>query len=892
MSGSLEFRMPLSAGTRLGPYEVVSPLGAGGMGEVYRVVDTRLGRPAAVKLLPQSLLEHRERIARFEREARAASALNHPNVVTIYETGSGEFGFYIAMELIEGKTLREILHAGSIPLRRLLSVASQIADGLAKAHAAGIVHRDLKPDNVMVAKDGLVKILDFGLAKLSQAGEDRDDDSRLATMTHATEPGVVLGTAGYMSPEQARGQSLDFRSDQFSFGSILYEMATGKRAFARDTAVQTLAAILQEEPEPVGSLNPKIPPVLRWTLERCLAKDPAERYAATADLARDLVTLRDHLSETTSAVGLLPARQTSARLRRRRLAAVAGMGILMAAAIILWRLVQRDYFWKNPFAGARYTRFTDWDGSETDAALSRDGKFVAFISDRSGPLDAWVGQVGGGAFVNLSKGKFPNPNVGTVRPVGFSGDGTHVWFQVPKVAVPDQLWLVPTIGGVPQLFLPKGEEAVWSPDGSQVAYFFPPGDPIFVADRNGANPRQILADKKGFHNHYLSWSPDGRFLYFVRGVALDDMDVWRVRTSGGEPERVTNHHERVAYPSFLDARTLIYCAAPESGGWGLYAMDTERRISHVVTSGLEEYTSIASSGDGRRLAATVSNPVRNLWTAPLSDHVVEEAGIARFDLPTVRASAPRYGPDYVVYLSSKGGAQGLWTWKDGADTELWSGNDGPVPFAPGVSTDGTQIAFVTRSHGHQHLSVMASDGTAVRRIAESLDVVDAPSWSPDGKWVAVVAREEEDRARPLYKVPVDGGPPVRLVEGLNSDPVWSPDGRLILYSEGRGGSVPLRAVTPDKRAVAMPDVAIPYAGNRYRFLPNGKAIVILLSRLTRAAPTSEYFLLDLESGRARQLTSLSPGFIMKSFDVSPDGKQILFDRYRENSDVVLIDLER
>src|SRR6266511_4692959 len=238
--------MPLSAGTRLGPYEVVSPLGAGGMGEVYRVVDTRLGRQAAVKVLPRSLLEHRERIARFEREARAASALNHPNIVTIYETGSGDFGFYIAMEVVEGRTLREMLHTGPIPLRRLLPVAAQIADGLARAHEAGIVHRDLKPDNLMVTKDGLVKILDFGLAKLSYAEEDRNEDSRLATMTQATEPGVVLGTAGYMSPEQASGHPLDFRSDQFSFGSVLYEMATGKRAFARGTAVQTLAAILQE----------------------------------------------------------------------------------------------------------------------------------------------------------------------------------------------------------------------------------------------------------------------------------------------------------------------------------------------------------------------------------------------------------------------------------------------------------------------------------------------------------------------------------------------------------------------------------------------------------------------------------------------------------------------
>jgi Tol biopolymer transport system component len=460
---------------------------------------------------------------------------------------------------------------------------------------------------------------------------------------------------------------------------------------------------------------------------------------------------------------------------------------------------------------------------------------------------------------------------------------------------------VPTIGGAPRLFLAPGIEAAWSPDGSQIAYFFPPADPIFIADKNGGNPRQILTDKKGFHNHYLNWSPDGRFVYFVRGIPPDDMDVWRIRPAGGEPERVTNHHSRVAYPALLDARTLIYSALREDGGSGLYALDVERRIPHAVTSGLEEYTSVAASADGRRLVASVANPVRNLWTAPISDHTVdEESGVKRFDLPTVRAAAPRYGPGYVLYRSSRGGADGLWKLKDGAETELWKGSDGAVPFAPAVSPDGTQIAFVVHTQGGRRLTLMASDGTNAHRIVESLDVADVPSWSPDGKWIAVVVSEEEKKARPLLKVPVDGGPPVRLVDGVNSDPVWSPDGRLILYSEGRGGSVDLRAVTPDKQAITLPEIQVPYAGNRYRFMPGGKAVVILTSRVGQAelrvehalppSQPGEYWLLDLTTGRTRQLTNLRSGFVMKSFDVSPDGKQILFDRYRENSDVVLIDL--
>src|SRR6266496_1008970 len=249
--------MAVAAGSRLGPYEVLVPLGAGGMGEVWKARDTRLGREVAVKVLPAEVASDPSRLKRFEKEARAASALNHPNIVTIYDIGSVDSVSYIAMEKVDGKTLREVLFSGPLPIKRLLQIAAQIADGLARAHEAGIVHRDLKPENLMVTKDGLVKILDFGLAKLTQM-DSSGEGSHLPTET-GTSPGVVLGTVGYMSPEQASGQPLDFRSDQFSFGSILYEMATGKRAFQKKTAVDTLSAILNEDPEPIAAVNPLAP---------------------------------------------------------------------------------------------------------------------------------------------------------------------------------------------------------------------------------------------------------------------------------------------------------------------------------------------------------------------------------------------------------------------------------------------------------------------------------------------------------------------------------------------------------------------------------------------------------------------------------------------------------
>ena len=316
--------MALLSGTHLGPYQIESLLGAGGMGEVYRARDARLGRNLAIKILPAAFSTDPDRLQRFEREARSASALNHPNIVTIYELGQDGSTHYIAMELVEGNTLSELLLAGALPLRKAIEIAAQVAEGLAKAHEAGIAHRDLKPGNLMVSKDGFVKILDFGLAKLSLAGEDL---SNLRTLTASdTRPGLMLGTLQYMSPEQATGSPLDLRSDQFSFGLVLYELVTGKRAFRRSTPSATLIAILQEHAEPVAAQNPEVPAPLCWTIERCLAKDPDKRYVSTRDLARELAAIRDRFSEkparpAESRPANIPAQRTGFVGREKELAA-------------------------------------------------------------------------------------------------------------------------------------------------------------------------------------------------------------------------------------------------------------------------------------------------------------------------------------------------------------------------------------------------------------------------------------------------------------------------------------------------------------------------------------------------------------------------------------------
>ena len=344
--------MTISAGSRLGPYEILVPLGAGGMGEVYRARDERLGREVAVKVLSEEFSSDPDRRKRFEQEARSASALNHPNIVTIHDIGSSDSMTYIAMELVDGRTLREVLHSGPLPTKRLLDLAFQIADGLANAHSAGIVHRDLKPENVMVSRDGVVKILDFGLAKLVKPTPP--ESSHLPTTTNQTRAGTVLGTVGYMSPEQASGKPVDFRSDQFSLGAILYEIATGKRAFQRGTAAETLTAIIREEPEPPATLNPAIPTPFRWILERCLQKDPDERYASTRDLARDIRSIREHLSdfssssstgETLLATGARKSLAVRRRFLRVALSAAALLAAIGAGALLHKRLAKSLHGW-------------------------------------------------------------------------------------------------------------------------------------------------------------------------------------------------------------------------------------------------------------------------------------------------------------------------------------------------------------------------------------------------------------------------------------------------------------------------------------------------------------------------------------------------------------------
>ena len=453
------------------------------------------------------------------------------------------------------------------------------------------------------------------------------------------------------------------------------------------------------------------------------------------------------------------------------------------------------------------------------------------------------------------------------------------------------LRLMPLMGGATRVLLRNhAVNVAWSPDGARVAFHLgDPGDPIFVADRDGTNARQVFTLHAGGHNHFLTWSPDGRWIYFVSGIlARSEMDLWRIAPAGGTPERLTQNKSDARYIAPLDTRTLLY-TAPDQDGLGpwLWALDIERKVSRQVSSGLEKYTSVAASSDGRRLAATLSNPSVSLYSVPILDRVAEEHDVRPFPLPTARALAPRFSENSLFYLSSSGEGDGLWRFEDGQALEIWKGVDGPLFVPPAVSQDGRRVAIVLKRQGRRHLHLASADGAELQLLTNAIDVCGAASWSPDGKWI--VTSGDDAQGEGLFKVPVEGGAPVRILKGPAINPVWSPDGALIVYSGGfTNNKAPLLAVRPDGRPVELPKIGVYPNGERFRFLPNGKGLVYMQG----SNPWQDFWLLDLATKNMKPLTHLAGLAAMRTFDITPNGKQIVFDRLRDNSDIVLIDLPK
>jgi Tol biopolymer transport system component len=886
---SVEVTPAAMSGYTLGGYHLQTLLGAGGMGEVYRAHDNKLRREVAIKVLPAEFTADPERRARLEREARILATLNHPHIGAIYgiEEADGVIG--LVLELVEGETLAEriamVRPARSdvigLPITAALAIARQIAAALDAAHEKGIVHRDLKPANIKITAHGVVKVLDFGLAKAASG-----DSSRLELSE--SRDGAILGTAAYMSPEQARGHRVDKRGDIWAFGCVLYEMLTGRLTFPGETVSDTIAKILEREPD-WSALPAATPTSIRRLLFRCLAKDPRQRLRDIGEARIEIDTIDELLP------GAAVAPPAPARIQRTWLPWVAL--VVLAATVGLWEARRAVPAPENPLANAQFTRFTDWEGTEEGAEISPDGKFVAFLADREGEFDIWLRQVGAGRFSNLTRNFPPLAASGfIVRKIGFSGDGASIWFN-PADGKP--LLLMDLIGGPPRAFLGEGANIpAWSPDGTRLVYVYKPNrdDPMLIADRIGANARQILGPG-ALKNNNPVWSPDGQWIYFVRGVEPQDemnMNVWRLRSSGGEPEQLTNQHAAVNFLAPLDARTLLYVARAEdwSGPW-LWALDVERKVARRVSPGVDQYTSVSASRDGRRVVATVANPSASLWRVPLLDRPADDHDAQHYLLPvpTGRALAPRFGGNALFYLSARGTGDGLWKVQDEQASEVRSEADVALYEPPAVSPDGSRVVVVVRHEGKRHLSIMSADGTNAQPLAPNIEVLGASGqgtadWSPDGTWIVTGGRDAQGPG--LFKIPVDSSSaPLRLVAGQAVNPVWSPNGNLIVYA-GRSvvGQVAILGVRPDDGAsVELPMVLVRPGG--YRFLPNGSGLVYL-----QRIQGLDFWLLDLATKQSRQLTRFSNQGALRTFDITPDGKYIVFDRSRQNSDIVLIDLPK
>jgi Tol biopolymer transport system component len=814
--------MSLVPGSQLGTYEIRAPLGAGGMGEVYRALDPKLQRDVAIKVLPEALASDPQALSRFEREARAVAALSHPHILAIHDFGVADGTAYAVMELLEGETLREKLEQGSLPARKAAELGAQLADGLAAAHEKGIVHRDLKPENVFVTREGRVKILDFGLARQGPT-LPAGDESNSPTQSRHTDPGTVLGTVGYMSPEQVRGRSVDHRSDIFSFGSILFEMVTGKRAFRRESSVETMNAILKEDPLD-GPTAGSVPPALERILRHCLEKAPDERFQSARDLAFDLASVTGSTTTGRAAVGV-------AAPRRAPWAIAAAAALAAAFAAGYWVRSSRDQ--RGLHSVAQYTRLTEEPGLEQAPSLSPDGKTLVYAAgpsnhrgiysrrlggrnpflltkdcgaDSSAPAFSPDGEriayrsecEGGGIFVMGATGESSRRVTDFGHNPSWSPDGTRLVLATERLdedpldrSITSELWVV-TIGGGEKQRIFKGDavQPAWSPTGQRIAFWGLRGDSgqrdVFTVAANGSDVVDVTNDAA--LEWTPQWSPDGRSILFVsdRGGT---MNLWRVaidestgRTRGspealGIPAAWTGSFSRSR-----DGRTLAYVSGePHSA---VYTMD-------LAPAG-------GATGAPRQVYARSGNFVTLDWSPDgawlvLNDQVHNEeiflirpdgSGYRQLVEGDSRNWYPVFAPDSarIAFYSDRGGTYGVWSIRtDGSDLQPLSPPTPPA-YQPVWSPDGRRIAatdFVSSIY------LFDLDRPLAERLVETLPIAEPQlvnfelrGWSPDGSRLAIVGRGR-DGAQALFIYALASRSLTKAVERV-ADACWFPDSRSLI----------------------------------------------------------------------------------------------------------------
>jgi Tol biopolymer transport system component len=564
-------------------------------------------------------------------------------------------------------------------------------------------------------------------------------------------------------------------------------------------------------------------------------------------------------------------------------------GLMLAVVALVWFVRQADSAWQSPLADAQFERLTDFSGTEEAAAISRDGRFVAFLSNRDGRTDVWVTQVGTGQFYNLTRGQVAELVNPSIRTMSFSPDGALVtfWSRTPRGSDAGEIsvWAVPTLGGQPRPYLEGVAEFDWSNDGSRLAYHTPgPGDPTFVRQsREGSAGTALYTAAAGLHAHFPLWSPDERFLYFVQGTVPDKMDIWRIPPTGGAAEQITNHNARVSHPVMLNTDTLMYLATDVDGtGPWLYSTDVATRMPHRVSSGVDRYTSLAASADGRRLVLTLANPKGTFWRLPVSGTPVDESAAILVSVTTGRGASPRFGRNYLLYVASKGTGDGIWKLADGTATEIWSEPDARIVGSPAIDTHNDRVAFSIEQRGKTRLTVMNADGTNVRVVTTALDLRGSPAWSPDGQ--SITSAVNVNGSPRLFTIALDGSASP-LVQDYSIDPAWTPAGDFVVFSGPDIGTTFMVKAATASGPHALPDLTLTRGARRLRFLPDRAALVVLRGEIQH----KNLWLIDLESGAERQLTNLPASFDIRDFDISPDGREIIVDRVQEDSDIVLLE---
>ncbi|MDX2153283.1 MAG: protein kinase [Bryobacteraceae bacterium] len=857
---------------RLAHFQILEKIGEGGMSEVWKAQDTRLGRNVAIKILPRSQAQDEERLRRFEHEARTAGALNHPNILAIYDTGLTEGRPYLVTELLEGQTLRDALERGPLPPRRVVDCAQQILRGLSAAHHHGIVHRDLKPENVFLTKDGMVKILDFGLAKASIT--ERFPHANDETLTISTNPGTVLGTVGYMSPEQVRGEEAGPRSDIFSFGLILYEMLCGKRAFHCGSAVETMSLILSAEPAPIPTS-----PNLERLVHRCIEKRPEDRF----DSARDvLFALEAAAGGSGSSPSLMPVSQRRRR-SRTRLALTLACGLIAGAAIGRWLLPSKP-------PAPPQIRYLTYSGRDSSPAVTQDGRTVAFISERDGTPRIWLKQLADGSEVALTEGPDDSPR--------FSPDGSTVLFARTE-GTRTSLFRVPLLGGEPRRVLDDAINGDFSPDGKRVAFVRWRADAsgessiIGVVDSDGSNPR-VLTELPGARVEMPRWSPDGTKIAAVGAIQGGFRSGFYVTDLAGTVRRYSTRRDMgISGLAWLPSSSeVVYIR-------GDYMVGTlSEVVRHSLTADTLEtlhWPHRSACIDLLRAGALVFDTVGTRSNL----RRVEGGGAASWiTRGTSMDRQPVFSPDgsRVAFSSDRSGNTDLWqiTLDTGKVTRLTDHEADDID--PAFTPDGRSLLWTSSRAGHFEVFLADADGGRPRQITRDGADAENPTMTRDGRWIVYASANPAKSG--IWRIRPDGSDGASLVGGTHFNPEVSPDGRYALYVTSPKPALNLiRVVTVDDGVDQGFEIRCPIRKRtpvvigRARWRPDGKAILFIGQdeRGVHGVFEQDFVPGKDTSASLRPVAGFDSDLTTESLAVAPDGRSMVISGWDRVSTLLLAD---